>query len=902
MTGWFSAAFGKDPAAPAVCFRDESVSYQELDRLSGRIAALLNSRGIASGDAVGVLMHRSTELIAVIVGILKAGAAYIPLDPAYPQRRLEMMVQDAGAAALFKHKSCTFSSDVSLTLNWEDVVPQLDRLEPAPGEGAAADDDAAYIIFTSGSTGRPKGIEMPHRALANLIEWQLERESFRPGARVLQYASISFDVSFQEIATTLASGGTLVLVDEVTRRDPGLLLDYIREQQVERLFLPYVALRSLVQAANRRKSYPESLSEIITAGEQLRVDDEIRAFFRRLKDASLDNQYGPSETHVITANLLQGNPADWADLPAIGRPIKNCGAFILSPDGEPVTDGGIGELYLGGRALARGYVGRPDLTQKVFIENPLGGDGFGTLYRTGDLASYRPDGSIRFHGRTDLQVKIRGHRIEPGEINNLASAFPGVSQALTHTVSGEDRFQQLVLYFTAAAPDAVNVSELRNYLQNRVPEYMMPAFLVPLDEVPLTPSGKTDLKALPRPSVLNSRYAGMPLDYRSETEERLAAVYGEILGLSRVPAAADFFELGGDSLRAVSLFQRISEEFDADLPLAVLTESSTVRELAVVIAGEEHDELSSFRALKRLRRGRAGQTPLFLVHGGLGNLLVFGAFAEQLTNDMPIYGFQWLGWDGKAGPGDIESMARIYADELISFHGKGPVRLGGYCIGGLIILEMVNMLKDAGVEVLDPLFAVDSPNLAARTYFPTEPWDNPPDLKAYNRLMEEMNGLCEISRDPEDLPVFASVQMPGGFSQQLRRIPGFFPLIRRLKAARSTHLKIRWMKRMNRMLTRGETIPYEFRETYCREMLIKAAGKYAGRVYSGEMVYFRSACAIGRYFALSGWWNDPYLGFSELCSGGFDPHILEGNHVGIMGHPKLAQIVMDTYERSGTVE
>lgn len=899
VNGWLLAAFEKYSGAQAVLFKDEVLTYQELGLLSGRIAAFLASHGIGRGDAVGVMLDRSAAQIAVILGILRAGAAYVPLDPAYPSKRLETMVQDAGMRALFVHEACGLSLEVPLVWQWGDILPLLERFEPLTAADEVNAEDTAYIVSTSGSTGRPKGIEMPHRALANLIEWQLERVSFRPGARVLQYSSISFDVSFQEIAATLASGGTLVLVDEACRRDPGQLLEYIAAQRIERLFLPYVALRSLVQTANRRNTYPETLSEIITAGEQLRIDDEMRTFFRHLKEATLDNQYGPSETHVITANLLTGNPADWADLPAIGRPIKNCQALILTAQGELQENKEIGELYLGGRNLALGYKGRADLTRQVFVQNPLGDAACPVLYKTGDLASYQPDGSIRFHGRADLQVKIRGHRIEPGEINNLAAAFSGVAQALTCTVNSGEQLPQLVLYYTEEEPGGVNVPQLWNYLQERLPEYMVPAFLVPLDEVPLTPSGKTDLKALPKPSVLTSRYADVPLDYRTETEERLAEMFGRVLGFSGIPAAADFFELGGDSLRAVYLFQRISEGFGAELPLAVLAESPTVRELAAVIDGRNHDDLSAYRALKRLRKGRAGQTPLFLVHGGLGNLLVFGGFAEQLGNDMPIYGFQWLGWDGKAGPGHVENMARTYADELISFHGRGPVRLGGYCIGGLIMLEMVKMLRDAGVEVLDPLFAVDSPNLAAATYFPTEPWDNPADHAVYNRLMGEMNGLCEIPRGPEEAPVFSAMQMPGGLSKQLRRVPGLLPLIRRAKGVRIRLHKKRQMNRINRILTRGETIPYELRESYCREMLIRAAHKYKGRVYSGDMLYFRSACAIGRYFALSGWWADPYLGFAELCTGRFEPHVLEGDHVGIMGHSKLAQTVTEKYECAG---
>jgi amino acid adenylation domain-containing protein len=834
-------------------------------------------------------------MVAVLIGILKAGAAYVPLDPDYPQERLAMMTEDALPRLSLVHSAhaCLFAN----ALVWERVAGEVADQSAEPVEVGIDPECTAYIIFTSGSTGRPKGIEMPHRALANLIEWQLERNSFKPGARVLQYSSISFDVSFQEIATTIASGGLLHLISNNDRQDPRILLRHLVGQRVERLFLPYVALRSIIEAAHVAGTYPEALKETITAGEQLRIDASVRAFFAKIGGATLDNQYGPSETHVITAQLLEGDPADWPSLPGIGTPLKNCGTCILDENMQPVADGVPGELYLAGRNLAHGYIQREDLTRKVFVPSPVGSPERPVLYKTGDLASYNPDGSIEFLGRCDHQVKVRGHRIEPGEINNAVAAFPGVGQCLTHTVGEAGGILQLATYYTVTSGTVADPVGLRRYLADILPDYMVPAFLIEIDGIPYTPSGKVDLKSLPKPSIDNSQYAGEDIRYETETEEVLAGVWSELLGLDGIPRTADFFELGGDSLRAVTLFLKIQQNFGRDLPLATLTHASSIAELAGLVDGQgDAPDLSEYRSLTMIQQGDGNVVPLFLVHGGQGNVLVFNDFSKRLGPNQPVYAFQWSGWDGYRGECDICEMASTYKEELLRFHPEGPVRIGGYCIGGLIAIELARQLEDTGKEIAFPLVVWDSPNLESIHYRKDEPWDSDKTITAFNQMKSGLNEIrIETAPGNYDVPN-SDFAPPAGKGALLRSFPGLIQLLRAGKQFKNYLQALPIRIKVLSFLLRGHPLSMELRAGYCLATMVKAVKRHRSAKYGGDMLYFRSDCVVARYFGLTGWWDDPFLGFAELCEGRFEAHAIGGGHTDVLNIPEMGEIVKRTLQ------
>ena len=411
------------PDAVAVVHGDTRLTYAGLDEAAGRFAAALRARGVGLGERVGLSVDPGFARCVALLGTLRAGAAYVPLDPAYPRARLELMAEDADLALVIASPGAqnVFSGIGTPVVEPDDLAafagePLVDSL--------AAPARPAYLIYTSGSTGTPKGVVMPHRALANLIDWQVSEPGFGEPLRTLQFTPLSFDVHFQEIFATWAVGGELVLVDDTVRRDPTRLLAVLERDEVERIFLPFVALQQLAEVAVTHGPVPESLREVVTAGEQLQVNDVIRAFFERLPGCRLHNHYGPSETHVVTAHTLEGPPASWPLLPPIGRAIANTVIHLRTDDGCAAPDGEPGELCAGGECVADGYWRRPDLTAERFVEAPDGG----RMYRTGDLARRDRSGNLLFLGRLDDQLKIRGHRVEPGEVEAEILKHPAVRE------------------------------------------------------------------------------------------------------------------------------------------------------------------------------------------------------------------------------------------------------------------------------------------------------------------------------------------------------------------------------------------------------------------------------------------------------------------------------------------
>jgi amino acid adenylation domain-containing protein len=875
VTEWIRRGVELGGDAPALSFGAERLSHSELDALSNRIARHLVEHGVVRGDRIGLCIDRSVELVACLLAILKCGAAYVPLDPTYPRDRLTMMREDADLRLVLASEPHARwiggdSAANGSVHSWDTVAAGLGEYPSTPVDVAVGPEDDAYVIFTSGSTGRPKGIQMPHRALANLIDWQLGRATFEPGARVLQYSSISFDVSFQEVATTLASGGELIMVRDGDRRDPRLLLGVLRDLHVQRLFLPFVALRSLVEVANQGDGLPRDLTEIITAGEQLRVDDVMREVFGRSPLLTLDNQYGPSETHVITAHLLGGDPRTWPDLPPIGRALTNCSAEVLDDDRNPVGPGSIGEIYLGGINLAHGYFGRPDLTDKAFVV--IGhGDDSRRLYRTGDLASVDEYGDIHYQGRVDDQVKIRGHRIEPGEINSVASRLDGVAQCLTHVFRRPNGAAYLVTYFTTTDPD-IDSARLREHLRDHLPDYMVPAFVIELDQFHLGPSGKADLRSMPDPRT--SGTFPTPV-YDTDTERRLAAIWNDVLDFPNIPADANFFDLGGDSLAAVTLFLRISEEFDLELPLAALAQTPTISALAQRIDEGGGETGEGYRSLQLLQDGPDDVPPMFLVHGGGGNVLIYGEFAANLAPAQRVYAFQWSGWDGRRGERTIPEMAAAYAAELRRAAPEGPYRIGGHCIGGLIAIELAHLLVADGGEIDGPLIISDAPNLAARSYHRDDPDSSPASRERCDQRADEVLSMVPAqlrtgdwrgSRDPK--PVDPNRPQRSKVQSILARLPWLVRLIRVVRD---------WFRIDLRVLT-NRTVPINLRERYCTNTLIRAAKRHRPSPWNGDVLYLRAGTFEAKTMGLEGWWDDTTLGFEELCEGRFDLHVVGGYH------------------------
>jgi amino acid adenylation domain-containing protein len=576
----------RSPNAVAATIEDRAITYAELNTRANRLARQLRELGVGPDVPVAICLQRSLALPVAALAALKAGGAYTPLEPSYPAERLRFMLESSGARVLL-----TESDFVDRFPNGGAQVICLDHEMDSDVEaGDEADltvvggpENLAYILFTSGSTGTPKGVAMPHRTLSNLLAWQRDHFSSEPAGRTLQFASISFDVAFQELFSTWICGGTLILVDDETRRDPALLLEALSAQRVERLFAPYILLQHLAETALEVGKSPPSLREVITAGEALQITPAIREFFSRLPACRLHNQYGPTESHVVTAYALQGTPHSWPERPPIGRPITNAVVRVLDERGRRLPVGVPGEICIGGEVLARGYLGRDDLTAERFVPDAFSDLPGARLYRTGDRARLRADGNLEFLGRLDQQVKVRGYRIEPGEIEVQLAHHPSVREVLVVAREDEPGDRRLVGYVVTqgdlAAEDAE--SELKAFLGTVLPEYMVPSAIITLDAFPLSPNGKVDRSALPAVDHDGGKDGFVPP--RSPTEQVVARVWGEVLRVEPVGADHNFFALGGHSLLATRVVSRLRAAFDVEIGLRSIFEHPTVAGLAAVI-------------------------------------------------------------------------------------------------------------------------------------------------------------------------------------------------------------------------------------------------------------------------------------------------------------------------------
>ncbi|HEV7508688.1 MAG TPA: MupA/Atu3671 family FMN-dependent luciferase-like monooxygenase [Thermoanaerobaculia bacterium] len=574
------AAQQPDVLAVRGCPGQRDLSYGELVERAWRLAHHLRSLGAGPEARIAICLDRSPEMLVAVLGTLAAGAAYIPLDPGYPAERLAVMLGDAAPTVILtRHNLADALPPSGAQALWIEGLETFEELpEPTGPLPTAPSESLAYVLYTSGSTGRPKGVAMSRGALANLIAWQ-GREMPEP-RRTLQFASLSFDVSFQETFSAWTTGGTLVLIDEDERRDPVEVCRRIRAEGVERIFLPFVALQQLAEAA-REEEPLTSLMEIVTAGEQLRVTPALVETFGRLR---LYNHYGPTETHVVTAHPLGADPAEWPPLPPIGRPIAGTGAVVVDREAQPVPVGVAGELFLGGAALARGYLGRPDLTAERFVPDPFAAEPGARFYRSGDRARWLPGGDLEFLGRVDNQVKIRGFRVEPGEVEAALAAHWQVREAAVVVRDEGPGDRRLIAYYVGdrvTDHEPLDTRELRAFLAGRLPDYLVPAAFVSVPSLPKTPSGKVDRRALAADRSLRPGEESVAAESESSLlADLLCGHWAAVLGRERVGPHEGFFDLGGHSLLATRLLSRVRDAFGVDLSLRALFELPTPAALA----------------------------------------------------------------------------------------------------------------------------------------------------------------------------------------------------------------------------------------------------------------------------------------------------------------------------------
>lgn len=587
----FEQQVRQTPHAEALVFGETSLSYSALSARANQVAHYLIAQGIRPGDRVGICMERGFDMVIAFMAACKAGATYVPLDPHYPAERLSFMFDDASPAILLTDdaSSALFDTGTAQTVKLDTPPLALASMPDTPPAVEAAPDQGGYLIYTSGSTGQPKGVEMPQRALVNLLDWHRQQPELHGSGKTLQFAAIGFDVAFQEIFTTLCEGGCLVLIDEELRRNPAQLLTLIQQQHVNRLFLPYVALQQLADSAASIDGDFTSLKAIVSAGEQLHITPSIRALLDRTAPCTLHNHYGPTETHVCIAQTFMPPMASWPALPSIGSPINNTHVYVLDAYQNPVPIGIVGELYIAGDCLANGYFNRTDLTEERFIANPFSQKIGARMYKTGDLVRWNEDGTLDYIGRNDDQVKLRGFRIELGEVESRLTQCEGIREAAVMVREDVPGDKRLVAYIRTTG-DEPSLVTLREQLSLHLADYMVPSAFVTLETLPFSPNGKLDRKALPAPddSAVAAREYEAP---HNDIETVLASIWQRLLGVERIGRHDHFFDMGGHSLKIMQLVSAVQEHFFVDISIADLFQTPILAHQADMIIAKQADAI-----------------------------------------------------------------------------------------------------------------------------------------------------------------------------------------------------------------------------------------------------------------------------------------------------------------------
>ncbi len=684
---FFEAQVEKTPDAIAVVFGNEQLSYKELNIRSNQLAHYLQTIGVETDSLVGICVERTPLMIIALLGIFKAGGAYLPLDPSLPQERLNFILEDAKVSILITHSSLAplfkrdFLSVVCIDKDWA-TITQHNQENPI---SCVTGDNLAYVIYTSGSTGKPKGVLLQHRGLSNLAEAQIEVFNLQPSNRILQFASLSFDASIFEIVMALLPGATLYLANKESLLPGQPLLQLLRENAITHVTLPPAVLAVLPP-----ESLP-ALQTVICAGESC-TDDIVKRWWN--PQHQFFNAYGVTEATVWSIIAEINNISEKTP---IGRPIANTQIYILDKHLQPLPIGIPGELYIGGEGLAQGYINCPKLTNEKFLPNPFTDKKGARLYLTGDLARYQPDGNIQFVGRIDNQVKIRGFRIELSEIEMVLSHHKSVQKAVVIAKENASGDKYLVAYIVANVETQNFASLLRNFLKEKLPEYMLPKAFVVLNSLPLTVSGKVDHRALtelnsPANRIIDKTF----IPPRTPTESILAKIWAEVLNVERVGIYDNFFDLGGDSLSTVRILKQINKQLGRELSLSTLFLNPTIESLATSISDTDSLAWSPLVPIQP-----AGSNPVFFcVHPIFGVVFPYYELATHLGKNQPFYGLQPVGLDGKTPPlTRIEDMASHYIEALRKVQPQGPYFLGGWSFGSWVAFEIAKQLQKSGEEV-----------------------------------------------------------------------------------------------------------------------------------------------------------------------------------------------------------
>jgi len=836
-----------NPNAVAVVFQEQQLTYQELNQKANQLAHYLQALEVQP-KIVGICIERSLEVIIAILGIIKAGSAYLPLNPKDASERLRFIFEDASISLLLTQEHLIQQLPVTeiqllcLDSDWDTVAQHstenlIDSATP---------EDLAYVIYTSGSTGKPKGAMIEHRSAVNLSQ-ALNLAIYQNYPRQLKIslnAPTSFDGSVKQIIQ-LINGHSLYIIPEEVRLDINQMIEFIRTNRLDVLDCTPSYLKLFLAAGLMEADVNNPLQAVLIGGEA--IDQGTWDILRQSSKTTFYNVYGPTE---CTVNVTVCPIVPVLEKPTIGRSLADTEIYILDANLQPVPLGVKGELYLGGIRVARGYLNRPELTAQKFIVNPFSNEPEARLYKTGDLARYLADGNIEYLGRIDNQVKVRGFRIELGEIANCILQHQQVKEVFMITKEDFSGNQNLVAYVVGKD---LTTQELRLFLHSQLPDYMIPNTFVFLDALPLTPNGKIDQRALPTADWSRDEQEITFVQPRDEWELKLAAIWEQVLKIDGVGIYDNFFELGGHSMLALQLFAQIQAKFQRDLSINTLFSAPTVEQLASILKQQENNNSSESNIVPIQSHG--DKPPFFFVHGGAGGLLQFQKLAQHIGTDQPFYGLEAIGMDGKqAIPTTVEEMATQYVQELRSFKPEGPYRLGGLCFGGKVALEMAQQLQAAGQEVsLLILFNTMATGAMRRS---------PIGQRFFGHLVN-------LARKG---PKFAIEKTKGKIAwieHKLRRELNKKKLKAALQSAQAS----------------GQSLSHKQRHLPVAEAHSKANKMYVPQTYAGKLTLIQTQ---GDLKAPEGYEIEPQWGWGKIAKGGLEIHVVPGRHHAVLTDENIA--------------
>ena len=838
-------------AKVAVEFEGEQLTYSELDARANGLARLLQELNVGPNVLVAICVERSLNMLVGLLGIMRAGGAYVPVDPAFPADRRGFMLEDSGVRVVVTQESLLpqVNLDGTTAICLDRDAGRIAAAGSTAPPCAATAESLAYVMYTSGSTGKPKGVRIPHRALVNFLTTMAHEPGLDESDVLVAVTTLSFDIAGLELYLPLATGARVVIAPQTTASDPRRLAELIERSRATVVQATPTTWRMLVDSG-----WPGVGGlKVLCGGEALPV-----ALAEQLldRDFELWNMYGPTETTIWSAvcRVQPGEPL------TIGRPIANTTLYVLDDGMQPVPPGLAGELHIGGDGLARGYLNRPELTAERFVPHPFDPAPGARVYKTGDLVRYRHDGRIDFLGRRDHQVKVRGFRIELGEIETALGRQPGVGAAVAITREDSPGDVRIVGYVVGADGQPLAPADLRRALTDILPAYMLPSSVVVLDELPLTPNGKIDRKALPAPSSDRSD-EGTALAPRTPLEERLVRIWERELEISPIGVTDDFFDLGVTSLVAARLFARLERELGRNLPLGALFQAPTIERLRLLLEEDELNGDSRWTSLVPIQP-TGSKPPIFCVHGGAGTILHLQPLSRRLGPDQPFYGLQSRGLYGGAPPhGTVEEMSEHYLKELRTVQPHGPYRIAGYCFGSIVAFDMAQRLRADGEEV------------AALVVFngPSPVW-----LHRYGAIGRQPSRLARRvapSRRPLAKRVTGALANPAKLGQWARW---------RLWRIRKHYI---WPRRVRLSLRLGHPLPEHIREDYFINIHARAELAYEPVSYPGEMTVFYGANL----------YDDPTLGWEGLAAS-IETVAVPGEHTGnrtMMAEPYVEHV----YER-----